>query len=310
MIGLGQAYFYVCAVLSMLGALGVVVAKNPIRGAMGLLLMILSIAGLFLALHAQFLAAIQLIVYAGAIVVLFLFVIMLLGPSASTPSDHRGRIPRMIGAALFGAAGIGAIALLIIFLIWLGWYMVDLTYYDKWYNASLHWHRVLGLLVLALALGKIGWQLYSPVPHLATLKPWERTAARGMHFLLLLMMVTIPVTGYLISSSAGKSIPLFAGLEIPALFHVSEGLRDLAEETGGFPIVDTNDFAAGLKRVDAETSDYYVLGFYSSNPDPKKRTRTLEVKVDRPGVTVSARRAYSLKTAGKPPAPPASKPKK
>ena len=87
-------------------------------------------------------------------------------------------------------------------------------------------------------------------------------------------------------------------------------LKYLSEETGGFPIVDTNDFAGALKRVDAETSDYYVLGFYSTNPDPNKRTRMLEVKVDRPGVAVSARRAYSLKTEGKPPAPPALKPKK
>ena len=87
-------------------------------------------------------------------------------------------------------------------------------------------------------------------------------------------------------------------------------LKYLAEETGGFAIVDTNDFAGALKRVDAETSDYYVLGFYSTNPDPNKRTRILEVKVDRPGVSVSARRGYSLKTAGKPPAPPPFKPKK
>jgi VWFA-related protein len=87
-------------------------------------------------------------------------------------------------------------------------------------------------------------------------------------------------------------------------------LKYLSEETGGFPIVDTNDFAGALKRVDAETSDYYVLGFYSTNPDPNKRTRMLEVKVDRPGVTVSARRGYSLKTSGKPPAPPPLKPKK
>jgi VWFA-related protein len=87
-------------------------------------------------------------------------------------------------------------------------------------------------------------------------------------------------------------------------------LKYLSEETGGFPIVDTNDFAGALKRVDAETSDYYVLGFYSTNPDPNKRTRMLEVKVDRPGVAVTARRGYSLKTAGKPPAPPPLKPKK
>ena len=63
-------------------------------------------------------------------------------------------------------------------------------------------------------------------------------------------------------------------------------LRFLAEETGGFAVVNTNDFASELKRIDAETSDYYVLGFYSSNPDPTKRTRTLEVKVDRPNVTM------------------------
>ena len=81
-------------------------------------------------------------------------------------------------------------------------------------------------------------------------------------------------------------------------------LRYMAEETGGFPIVNTNDFAADLKRVDAETSDYYVIGFYSTNPDPTKRTRLLDVKVDRPDVSVASRREYSLKTEGKPPAPP------
>jgi NADH-quinone oxidoreductase subunit J len=113
MNALGMVYFYVCAALALIGALTVVIAKNPIRGAMGLLLLILSVAGLFLALHAQFLAAIQLIVYAGAIVVLFLFVIMLLGPSASTPSDRRGIFARTFGGVLFAAAGLGAIGVVV-----------------------------------------------------------------------------------------------------------------------------------------------------------------------------------------------------
>ncbi|MGH7269225.1 MAG: NADH-quinone oxidoreductase subunit J family protein [Polyangiaceae bacterium] len=108
-MSLGAIYFYVCAALAVTGALSVIVSKSPIRGAMGLLLLILSVAGLFLALHAEFLAAIQLIVYAGAIVVLFLFVIMLLGPSASTPSDRRGVIARTFGGGLFAAVGIGSI---------------------------------------------------------------------------------------------------------------------------------------------------------------------------------------------------------
>jgi len=113
MSALGTLYFYVCAIAALGGALGVVVAKNPIRGAMGLLLLILSVAGLFLALHAQFLAAIQLIVYAGAIVILFLFVIMLLGPSASTPSDSRGITGRVIGGGVFALAGLGGLAMVV-----------------------------------------------------------------------------------------------------------------------------------------------------------------------------------------------------
>jgi NADH-quinone oxidoreductase subunit J len=76
---------------------------------MGLLLLILSVAGLFVELHAQFLAAVQLIVYAGAIVVLFLFVIMLLGPSASTPNDRRGLAVRVASGALFTLAGLGVL---------------------------------------------------------------------------------------------------------------------------------------------------------------------------------------------------------
>lgn len=94
-------YFYVCAAIAVAGAIATVVAKNPIRGAMGLMATILSIAGLFLALHAHFLAAIQLIVYAGAIVVLFLFVIMLLGPSATSSRDQRGRTTRTASGVLF-----------------------------------------------------------------------------------------------------------------------------------------------------------------------------------------------------------------
>lgn len=108
---MAEIYFYACAALALAGALVTVVNPNPIRGAMGLLGMIVSIAGLFIALHAQFLAAIQLIVYAGAIVVLFIFVIMLLGPSAMTPRDHRGRIPRILGGGLFALAGIALMAL-------------------------------------------------------------------------------------------------------------------------------------------------------------------------------------------------------
>lgn len=108
---LALTYFTVCAALAVLGALATTTARNPIRGAMGLLVMILAVAGLFLALHAQFLAAVQLVVYAGAIVILFLFVIMLLGPSALPARDHRGRVVRAVSGAVFGLASLAAMVL-------------------------------------------------------------------------------------------------------------------------------------------------------------------------------------------------------
>ena len=85
----GNVFFALCSIAALVGALCTVLAKNPIRGAMGLLLTIAGIAGLFLKLNAQFLAAIQLIVYAGAVVVLFVFVIMLLGPDAGHAKQTR-----------------------------------------------------------------------------------------------------------------------------------------------------------------------------------------------------------------------------
>jgi NADH-quinone oxidoreductase subunit J len=95
---LQEVYFGLCAVLAVTGALSTVLAQNPIRGAMGLLLAIGGIAALFLSLSAEFLAAVQLLVYAGAVVVLFLFVIMLLGPDAHPPRDQSTLWPRAIGA--------------------------------------------------------------------------------------------------------------------------------------------------------------------------------------------------------------------
>ncbi|CAN94385.1 MULTISPECIES: NADH-quinone oxidoreductase subunit J family protein [Sorangium] len=105
------AFFGLASLLVLLGGLATVAARNPIRGAMGLLTSIVGIAGLYLMLSAEFLAAIQILVYAGAIVILFLFVIMLLGPSATSPRDARTAVPRYVGAGVLGASSIGALAL-------------------------------------------------------------------------------------------------------------------------------------------------------------------------------------------------------
>ncbi len=83
-----------------------------------------------------------------------------------------------------------------------------------------------------------------------------------------------------------------------------DSLRVIAEETGGFAVINQNDFDKSLKRIDAESSDYYVLGYYSSNPDPLKRTRKIEVKAKRPNLDIWSRKSYSIKP---PPEPKASK---
>ena len=75
--------FVVAAVAVLSGALGVVLASHPVHSALMLVMTLFGIAVLFVAQQADFLAAVQVIVYAGAIVVLFLFVIMLLGVDRS-----------------------------------------------------------------------------------------------------------------------------------------------------------------------------------------------------------------------------------
>jgi VWFA-related protein len=79
-----------------------------------------------------------------------------------------------------------------------------------------------------------------------------------------------------------------------------DSLRVIAEETGGIAVVNQNDFSKALKRIDAETSDYYVLGYYSNNPDSSRRRRQVDVKVTRKGATVWFRKEYVLKPPPKP----------
>ncbi len=85
-------------------------------------------------------------------------------------------------------------------------------------------------------------------------------------------------------------------------------MRTLAEETGGIAVVNMNNFDKALAQIDNASSDYYVLGFYSSNPDPTKRRRKVEVKVVRPKMQVFSRSEYVLKPPKRAAPPPVTKP--
>jgi NADH-quinone oxidoreductase subunit J len=92
--------FFAMAAIALVAALGVVLARNPVHSALLLVTVLVSIAVLFILQDAQLLAAVQIIVYAGAIVVLFLFVIMLLGVDREETLHDPVRIQRPAAIAL------------------------------------------------------------------------------------------------------------------------------------------------------------------------------------------------------------------
>jgi NADH-quinone oxidoreductase subunit J len=94
--------FYIFAGLAIVAALSVVLQRTPVYSALSLILVLCSLAVIYLLLGAPFLAVVQVIVYAGAIMVLFVFVIMLLNARAETPTD-RSRFARWLGLPLLAA---------------------------------------------------------------------------------------------------------------------------------------------------------------------------------------------------------------
>ena len=138
------------------------------------------------------------------------------------------------GSDRYGLVSIGfhwILALAMLGLVALGAWMVGLTYYDPWYNRSLALHKAFGILVLVLALAKFGWRIGDRSPGFGPeVKAYERAGATAMHWLLNAAIVLLPVTGYLISTSEGAGIDIFGFFEVPALFEVSEGTRELAIE--------------------------------------------------------------------------------
>src|SRR5213593_3700982 len=97
-----QIVFYLLASITLLGAVGVITRKNAVHSALLLIATLMGVAGIYVVLEAEFLAAVQVLVYAGGIMVLFLFVIMLVD------LEERGRpagakVPRFRAKA-FGAS--------------------------------------------------------------------------------------------------------------------------------------------------------------------------------------------------------------
>jgi NADH-quinone oxidoreductase subunit J len=98
-----QVLFYLFAGVAIGGALGVVMSKSPVGSLLFMVATLASIAATYVLLEAHFLAAIQVIVYAGAIMVLFLFVIMLLNLGHDYQKDLKGGLFALISFGVVGA---------------------------------------------------------------------------------------------------------------------------------------------------------------------------------------------------------------
>jgi NADH-quinone oxidoreductase subunit J len=108
--------FYLFAALTVAGAIGVVTLRNPMYGAISLLLTFLSVAALFLLRNAEFLGVVQIFVYGGGIMVLFLFVIMLV---------NLHRLPEV---KVFGGSTPMALVLVVLLLVFFGYFILHLSF--------------------------------------------------------------------------------------------------------------------------------------------------------------------------------------
>ena len=106
---IGLVLFYLTAAVTVAGAVGVVAMPNPLYSVLSLIASFLGLAGLYLSLGAEFIAIVQVVIYAGAIMVLFLFVVMLLDLRREERVPLRLPVQKLIGSLI----GVGIFALLL-----------------------------------------------------------------------------------------------------------------------------------------------------------------------------------------------------
>lgn len=121
------------------------------------------------------------------------------------------------------------VAVAIVGLFVLGFWMVDLSYYDPWYRQGPDIHRSVGIVLFLVMLFRIGWRVVSPAPRpLANHRRWEILAAHAAHLLLYLLIFVAMVSGYLISTADGSSIDVFGVFEVPSVTGQIKGMEDTA----------------------------------------------------------------------------------
>ena len=119
-------------------------------------------------------------------------------------------------------------ALVIVGLFGLGVWMVELGYYHPYYHTAPHWHKSVGMLLAFALVLRVVWRVANVRPADDDLAPWERRAARAVHWSFYLLLFVIVVSGYLMSTADGRPIPVFDWFSLP-----SPGTSPGLESTAG-----------------------------------------------------------------------------
>jgi len=120
-------------------------------------------------------------------------------------------------------------ALLIFGLFSLGLWMVELDYYDTWYRKAPDLHKSIGILLFVLTIGRLVWRRSNSIPEaLGSHNSRERRIAEATHYSLYILLLTIMLSGYLISTADGHAIVVFNWLAIPATIYGIDMQEDIA----------------------------------------------------------------------------------
>jgi len=120
-------------------------------------------------------------------------------------------------------------ALIIFALFALGYWMVELTYYDPWYKTAPDLHKSIGICLLALIIARFLWRLIQVNPKpLATHSRLEQRVAHAVHIILYILLFAIFMSGYLISTADGVGIDVFNLFTVPAFAALIKNQEDIA----------------------------------------------------------------------------------
>ena len=124
----------------------------------------------------------------------------------------------LTAVAVFGLYGVG---------LW----MEDLDYTHPLYKTAPHLHKSFGVLLVFLVIIRLSWRLYSPPPKaIPTHKPYEKVAAKAVHWLLYGLIILMFPAGYFITTAQGQGLDVFGWISIPATVTGIDNLEDIAGE--------------------------------------------------------------------------------